>query len=137
MLSRSVVSSSLSCLWDSPGKNTGASCHFLPPGDLPNPGIEPIAPALAGRFFTTEPTGTPCLQSGFPLSHLIITRAWWNKQNQLLLVFDNSDRRNTDFTKASGVKTKIQAVWSQQSSRSMNPDCCSAPILGFQLLSRS
>ena len=28
-----------------------------PPGDLPNPGIEPISLALAGRFFTTEPPG--------------------------------------------------------------------------------
>ena len=27
------------------------------PGDLPDPGIEP--PALAGRFFTTEPPGKP------------------------------------------------------------------------------
>ena len=30
---------------------------FLPPGDLPDPGIEPTSPgspALAGRFFTTE-----------------------------------------------------------------------------------
>ena len=26
-----------------------------PPGDLPNPGIEPESPALAGRFFITEP----------------------------------------------------------------------------------
>ena len=25
----------------SPGKNTGVGCHALPPGDLPNPGIEP------------------------------------------------------------------------------------------------
>ena len=25
-----------------------------PPGDLPDPGIEPASPALAGRFFTTE-----------------------------------------------------------------------------------
>ena len=25
-----------------------------PPGDLPNPGIKPVAPALAGGFFTTE-----------------------------------------------------------------------------------
>ena len=31
---------------------------FLPPGDLPDPGIEPAspgAPAMAGGFFTTEP----------------------------------------------------------------------------------
>ena len=33
---------------------------FPPPGDLPDPGIEPgspVSPALAGRFFTTEPPG--------------------------------------------------------------------------------
>jgi len=27
--------------------------------DLPNAGIEPTSPALAGRFFTTEPPGKP------------------------------------------------------------------------------
>ena len=32
---------------------------FPPPGDLPNPGIEPESPALAGGFFTTEPPGKP------------------------------------------------------------------------------
>ena len=30
---------------------------FSSPGDLPNLGIEPRSPALAGRFFTTEPPG--------------------------------------------------------------------------------
>ena len=30
---------------------------ILSPGDLPNPGIEPTSPALAGGFFTTEPPG--------------------------------------------------------------------------------
>ena len=29
------------------------------PGDLPNPGIESVSPALAGRLFTAEPTGKP------------------------------------------------------------------------------
>ena len=28
-----------------------------PPGDLPNPGTEPISTALEGGFFTTEPPG--------------------------------------------------------------------------------
>ena len=28
-----------------------------PPGDLPDPGIKPASPALAGRFFTTELRG--------------------------------------------------------------------------------
>ena len=32
---------------------------FLPPGDLPDPGIEAASPALAGRFVTTEPPGKP------------------------------------------------------------------------------
>ena len=32
---------------------------FSPPGDLPDPGIEPAPPALAGGFFTTEPHGKP------------------------------------------------------------------------------
>ena len=30
---------------------------FPSPGELPDPGIKPISPALAGRFFTTEPPG--------------------------------------------------------------------------------
>ena len=32
---------------------------FPPPGDLPDPGIKLVSPALAGRFFTTEPPGKP------------------------------------------------------------------------------
>ena len=32
---------------------------FSSPGDLPGPGIEPRSPALAGKFFTTEPPGKP------------------------------------------------------------------------------
>ena len=30
---------------------------FPPPGDLLNLGMEPMSPALAGEFFTTEPPG--------------------------------------------------------------------------------
>ena len=29
--------------------------------DLPRPGLEPVCPALAGRFSTTAPPGKPCL----------------------------------------------------------------------------
>ena len=32
---------------------------FPSPEDLPNPGIEPASPALAGTFFTPEPPGNP------------------------------------------------------------------------------
>ena len=37
---------------------------FSFPGDLPDPGIELTSPALAGRFFTTEPPGKPILFVG-------------------------------------------------------------------------
>ena len=32
---------------------------FPPPGDLPNPGVEPASPVLADRFFSTAPPGKP------------------------------------------------------------------------------
>ena len=61
-VSRSVMSNSmrphglqpsrLLCPWDSPDKDTAVGCHFLLQGVLPNPGIEPMSPALAGGFFT-------------------------------------------------------------------------------------
>ena len=41
---------------------------FPTPGDLSNPGIkpeDPVAPAEAGGFFTTEPPGKPMLGSSF------------------------------------------------------------------------
>ena len=44
---------------------------FPPPGDLPNPGIKPtspVSPALAGRFFTTEPWGKPLAWPSKPLA---------------------------------------------------------------------
>ena len=44
----------------SPTQDTGM--YLPPPGDLPNPGVEllsPASPALADRFFTTEPPMKP------------------------------------------------------------------------------
>ena len=35
---------------------------FPSPVDLPNPGIEPMSAALAGRFFTTEPPKKPMVR---------------------------------------------------------------------------
>ena len=34
---------------------------FPPPGDLPDPGIKPTSPALAGGFFTIGPPGKPLI----------------------------------------------------------------------------
>ena len=44
---------------DSPGQNTGVSCHALSPGDLPSPGIEPRPPALQADSLPSEPPGKP------------------------------------------------------------------------------
>ena len=35
---------------------------FPSPGDLPDRGIKPLSPALAGRFFTTKPSGKPVME---------------------------------------------------------------------------
>ena len=51
----------LLCSWDFPGKNTGVGSHFLLQGNLPDPGIEPRSPALAGTFFTAELPRKPLL----------------------------------------------------------------------------
>ena len=37
----------------------GEGLPFSSPGDLPDPGMEPASPALAGEFFTTESHGKP------------------------------------------------------------------------------
>ena len=37
-----------------PGQEYWSGVPFLSPGDIPDPGIEPVSPALAGGFFTTE-----------------------------------------------------------------------------------
>ena len=40
--------------------------------DLPNPGIKPMSPALAGRFFTIEPSGNPLWPVYLNLSSLTL-----------------------------------------------------------------
>ena len=39
---------------------------FPHPGDLPDPGIEPVSPALAGRFITAEQPGKFHSEVQFP-----------------------------------------------------------------------
>ena len=55
-----------------PGWQEYWSGPFPPPGDLPNPEIEPVSPGsppLAGRFFTTEPPGKPTPRCDIHLFH--------------------------------------------------------------------
>ena len=72
---------------DSPGKNTsGLPCS--PPGDLPNPGIEPRSPTLQKDSSPSEPpgklknigVGSPSLLQGiFPIQELNwgLLHCWW------------------------------------------------------------
>ena len=40
-----------------PRQEYWSGLSFPSPGNLPNPGKEPISPALTGGFFTAEPPG--------------------------------------------------------------------------------
>ena len=44
-----------------PRQECWSEWQFPSPGDLPEPGMEPTSPALADRFFPTEPPGKPVL----------------------------------------------------------------------------
>ena len=71
------------CPWRFSRQEYWSMLPCLPPGDLPNPGIEPMSPmspALAGRFFTS----TLCLRLWFQLASpgkqgcLCVTQShWW------------------------------------------------------------
>ena len=64
LLSQSAVSDSFATPWTIvhqsplsvgfPKQEHWSGLPFPTPGDLPNPGIEPASPSLAGRFFTTK-----------------------------------------------------------------------------------
>ena len=45
-----------------PRQESWSGLLFPSPGDLHNPGIKPMSPALAGGFFTTEPPGKPLIK---------------------------------------------------------------------------
>ena len=85
--------SRLLCPWDSPGKNTGVGCHFLSTGDLSCPGIKPAVLALAGGFFTIEPSGKPEIKFwGVCVSRSVVSDSL---QSARLLCPWNSPSKNT------------------------------------------
>ena len=60
---------------------------FPSPGDLPNPGIQPLSPVLAGGFFPTEPPGESNVATRHLKSHLWLTCVYL-KGTALLLTID-------------------------------------------------
>ena len=84
-----VACTKLLCPWDFPGKNAGVGCHvllqgiFLPLLQSPSPGdsgIELESPALAGRFFTTEPPEKPKIDGEIDLDTCIHITFWLKKK---------------------------------------------------------
>ena len=82
-----------------PGSSMGFSSQeywsglaFPPPGDLPNPGIQPgspKSPALAGRFPTTEPPGKPRRQllSSNGKSWVVLSETIWLPKSKIFIRF--------------------------------------------------
>ena len=59
------------------------------PGDLPKPGIKPMAPTLAGRFFATEPLGKPAHYNDCVFSLKLI---FLKKYFKVSVYFDFNDK---------------------------------------------
>ena len=63
LLTKSPPGSSVHA-WVFPGKNNWSGLPFPSPGDPPDPGMEPMSPALAGEFFTSvQPTDTQIINN--------------------------------------------------------------------------
>ena len=62
------------------GQEYWSRLPFPSPGDLTDPGTEPVSPALAGRFFTTEPPGklTSPTWHGLKYREFTISYNWKN-----------------------------------------------------------
>ena len=60
--------------WDFPGKNTRVVCHFLSPGDLPDPGIKPGSPTLQVDSLLPELPGKP-LRKCESVSHSVMSNS--------------------------------------------------------------
>ena len=76
---------------------------FPSPRDLPKPGIEPTSPALADRFFTTEPSGKP------KCCHQVI-------QNFRVVIFPLNGRKSMQYlkTKLRNMKDMYHLYWKLQ-----------------------
>ena len=59
------------------GEESWSGLPFPPLGDLPDPGFEPAAPALAGGFLITEPPGKKHVRKLKKKKKEIEGRPWW------------------------------------------------------------
>jgi len=64
---------------------------FPSPGDLPSPGIKPMSPALAGRFFTTGAPGKP--HGTLPSNGFSNGRFLMAENDDLMMTWNEKSRR--------------------------------------------
>ena len=75
---------------------------FPPPGDLPDPVMEPVSPALACGFFITEPSGKPQILFSF-------------YQTNNLLIISQECKDTHQIGRSQGYQTKHGATYFQSS----------------------
>ena len=87
-----------------PGKNIGWSRLPFPSlGDLSKPGIEPASPALAGGFFTTEPTEKPQLiikeiQIKITMRYYFTLVRWLSSKSTKMNAGEGVEKREPSYT---------------------------------------
>ena len=75
----------LLCPWDFPGNNNWSGLPFPSPGDLPDPGIEPVSlvsSTLAGRFFTTWAIREARIFDSVKFSPSVVSSSLWPHELQ-------------------------------------------------------
>ena len=92
---------------------------FFSPGDLPNPGIKPTSPALAGGLFTTEPPGKPSTSLTHSLTRLgdpIV----WRLYCSIPALLGSSTFPSTQWilhTRGAYIAVWMQAAWGHQAAQ--------------------
>ena len=88
---------------------------FPSPGDLPDPGREPVSPALAGRFFTTESPRKP----------------WYILANTKFLPLNDNLLESTDFKAYYYQYSDITVGWKLINLRPLTGLWCSILVKEF------
>ena len=70
------------CPWGFSRQEYWSGFLCLPPGEFPNPGIEPKSPALQADSLPSEPQGSICLQCGRPGFDPWVGKISWRRKWQ-------------------------------------------------------
>ena len=85
---------------DFPRQEYWSGLSFCSPENLPDPGIKPKSPALAGRFITTKPPGRPYLHFGtcllYPYLESSILVAFWGRGTNMISKNKQGRRESLD-----------------------------------------